>query len=80
MRPVWEVSARPELCGACLQLSVETVDSGAVSALIAGHSCQRAFVAANVKVSGAGEPAAQRFVLYLLIIPCQAIQRGQENE
>lgn len=60
---MWEVSARPELCGACSQLSVETVDSGAMPALIAGHSCRRAFVAANEKVSGAGEPAALHFVV-----------------
>lgn len=37
--------------------------AGAVSAMIAGYFCQGAFVSANGKVSGAGEPAVQRFVV-----------------
>lgn len=53
------------LCvGACLELCMETVDNRAMSAIIAGGSCQRVFVAANEKVSGACEP----FVWHLVVI------------
>lgn len=43
---------------------METVDNRAMSAIIAGGSCQRVFVAANEKVSGACEP----FVWHLVVI------------